>query len=123
MDSSLIKLRLKDMRSISDIISTPLEEFNVTFEESYLYPLVKQYQRRVIAFEIIEDADECVIILEGDRKYFMVCFYLDSKDISRIWERDMGESYSEKMLVVDEQAFSKFEKILLLENLQESKEI
>lgn len=120
------------IRRISEIISTPLKEFKTRFDQEYLIPLVSRYYDRVIAYALNPTGDYCNIILKGERKYFIIRFYMnlvsvDSSDllfnimpkIFRIREESTAEIMLGQMVVTNQKEFKKFKKILILNSLHD----
>lgn len=110
-------LRQKDIRNISELIDIPIEDFHSDYGEEYLTPLLLKYQNRVIAFEINPRYNNCKVLLEGDKKFFLLNLILSSGRIKRIHDEDLREALSDNMVVTNVYEFDRFQKILLLDNL------
>jgi hypothetical protein len=110
-------LRQKDIRNINELITIPIEEFHSDYGEEYLKPLLLKYQNRVIAFEINPQYNNCKVLLEGDKKYFLLHLILSSCRIKRIHDKELRQALSNEMVVTNVCEFDRFKKILLLDNL------
>lgn len=111
-------MRLKDIRSINELVTTPVEDFHAGYGEGYLNSLIIKYKDRVIAFEINPRYHTCKVLLEGDKKYFLLNLCLRSNTVKRIYDKDLREACSDNMIITNIYEFERFKKILLVDNLK-----
>jgi len=113
-------MELNEIHNISDLISIPIRNFYPSFEESYLTDIVFKYQDKVIAWESDHEHGACAILLRGKIKYFMILFELGNHRIRRIHDLNMGQAFSDKVLITNQTEFERFKKVLIINSLEEN---
>jgi len=110
-------MELEEIHSVEQLITIPLEEFTTAWLQDYLKYLLIRYSDRVIAFDIDPQYSTCKVLLRGERKYFLLSLPLKSKILKRIYDKEMRSAGIDKMIITNIIEFQKFEKLLLLSNL------
>ena len=109
------------MKSISDLIIIPLEEFDTKWDQIYFSGVVEKYKDKVVAFKITNE--HFYVLLRGKIKFFFAKIHMDKRKIYRIADSKMGRFCEDKNLIIfDQKEFDRFHNMEILKSLKEEKQ-
>jgi len=109
------------MKSITDLITIPLEKFDTRWGQEYFSGVVEKYKDKVVAFKSTDEY--CYILLKGKIKFFFARIHMDNRRIYRIADDKMGIFCSDKKLVMlDQEEFDRFHNMEILKSLKDEKQ-
>jgi len=107
------------MKSITDLITIPLEEFNTLWDEKYFSGVVKKYQDKVLAFKITDEY--LFLLLRGKIKFFIAKIHMVKKRLYRIPDNKIGKFCKDKKLIIfNQDEFDRFHNMEILKSLKDT---
>ena len=110
-------IRLNDIKDYKQLILLPLCSLHTSYGQEYIKGLISKYSDKVVAFDTDSEANQTNILFKGVIKYFLFHFELNRRWIYRIKDDEMRGVAFEEMMIVDNEEFDKFKKVLLVNNL------
>jgi len=108
------------MKSIIDMITIPLEEFDTGYGNEYFYETVTKYKDKVVSFKITDKY--FYVLLRGKIKFFFAKIHMDKRRIHRIPDEKLGQFCEDKNLVIlDKEEFDRFHNMEILKSLKGEK--
>ena len=109
------------MKSITDMITIPLDEFTPIWGQEYFPGVVEKYKDKVVAFKITEE--NFYVLLRGKIKFFFVRIHMNKRRIYRIADNKMGRFCEDKKLIIlDQDEFDRFHNMEILKSLKNENE-